>query len=129
MRASVRFAMERAAVIDDLRVNVMPGNSARAENLFHPRINKVIQELGGSVEVVTRKQGGGRAWRQRVVVFPDKSTARMPTLADLRNPEAEFAHPKQRRIAKEINEFQQTQEIAELIHRVPEAEEHLDQGA
>lgn len=115
MRASVRFAQQRSEVIEDLNNNVMPGNKARAENLFHPRISKVIEELKGEIKTIERKVGKNKAWKQRIIAFPDGSTARMPTLEDLRDPNAAFVHPKQRKIEKEIIEFQQTQEIADLM--------------
>jgi len=84
MRTSVQFARQRNEVIDHLAIDVYPSNNAYAETQFKPMIDKIVTELGGSIEVVERTQENGSVWKQRVVKFPDNSVARLPTMQDLR---------------------------------------------
>ena len=83
MKLSVKFAQEKFKVLEWIELQAKSHDEAVA--MLKTMTDKIINEMKGSITTITHppKHADGKPWVQRVVIFPDQSTAKLPTARDL----------------------------------------------
>lgn len=84
MKTSVKFAQEKFKVLQWIEMRAKSHDEAVV--MLKTMTDKIVVEMGGSITTITHppKHTDGKPWIQRVVLFPDQSTAKLPTVRDLK---------------------------------------------
>lgn len=83
MKVSVQFAKAKWEAIEHIRANIFPTNQARAKTMFPVMMEKIRIELKGEKQAHTFTRPDGKTVTVNVIMFPDKSFAAVPRLAEM----------------------------------------------